>query len=124
MVRPIAFGLGKLGLRLALAFLGVALASIIVLSYITEISTGQDFDSFIKKRELAQTQSIAVSAGAMFMQPPLGWQHANLMPLLFFLHEQGDGADQHDTRIREGHRRSDLHRAGERGGSPSWLGDG
>jgi len=96
MVRPIAFGIGKLGLRLALAFLGVALASIIVLSYLTEISTGHDISSFIKKRELAQTKSIAVSAGAMFMQPPQGWRHANLMPLLFFIHQQGNGAQVRD----------------------------
>jgi hypothetical protein len=57
------FGIGSLGLRLAVAFLGVALASIIVLSYITEISTGHEVNGLAQQRERAQSRSVAVAAG-------------------------------------------------------------
>jgi two-component system sensor histidine kinase BaeS len=88
MSKPI-FGIGKLGLRLAVAFLGVALASIIVLSYITEISTGNDINGLAKRQERALTRSAATAAGALYSEPPAGWRRANLMPVLDLIGREG-----------------------------------
>ncbi len=91
MVKPI-FGLGKLGLRLAVAFLGVALASIIVLSYLSEISSGNDINALAGKQERALTRSAAVAAAALYSQPQAGWGTANLMPVLALVSQEGAGA--------------------------------
>jgi two-component system sensor histidine kinase BaeS len=89
-VRSPVFGIGGLGLRLALAFLIVALASIIMMSLLTEISTGRDIETFIRQRQVASTHAIAVSAGALYEQPPVGWQDANLAPVLGLIAHQGN----------------------------------
>ncbi|HET7016338.1 MAG TPA: ATP-binding protein [Streptosporangiaceae bacterium] len=102
MAKGIAFGIGRLGLRLALAFLAVALASIIVLGFLTEISTGRDINAFIRHRQLIQTRAVAVAAGALYQQPPLGWQHANLIPLVELIRREGNIVkirDSHDTLV-------------------------
>jgi two-component system, OmpR family, sensor histidine kinase BaeS len=97
MPRPV-LGIGKLGLRLAVAFLGVALASIIVLSYITEISTGHDISALARHQEQGLSRSVAVAAGAMYDQPPASWKHANLMPVLDLVAREGAGAQVLDAR--------------------------
>jgi two-component system sensor histidine kinase BaeS len=96
MVKPI-FGIGKLGLRLAVAFLGVALASIIVLSYVTEISTGNDVKALAQRKEQGLSRSVAVAAGAMYDQRPVGWGHANLMPVLDLVSRGSAGAEVLDA---------------------------
>jgi two-component system sensor histidine kinase BaeS len=96
MVKPI-FGIGKLGLRLAVAFLGVALASIIVLSYVTEISTGNDVKALAHRQEQALSRSVAVAAGALYEQPPKGWGRANLMPVLDLVSRESAGAEVFDA---------------------------
>lgn len=98
MARVTIFGLGGLGLRLVLAFLAIALASIIVLSFLTEISTGRDIKAFIRQRELASARSIAVSAGALYQQPPVGWQDANLAPVLGLIAHQGNSVQIKNAR--------------------------
>jgi two-component system, OmpR family, sensor histidine kinase BaeS len=91
MAKPI-FGIGKLGLRLAVAFLGVALASIIVLSLITEFSTGKDINGLARHQERALTRSVTTAAGAFYDEPPAGWGHVNLMPVLDLVGREGAGA--------------------------------
>jgi two-component system, OmpR family, sensor histidine kinase BaeS len=100
MAKGIAFGIGRLGLRLALAFLAVALASIIVLGFLTEISTGRDINAFIRHRQLTQTRAVAVAAGALYQQPPSGWQHANLLPLVELINREGN-----NVKVRDAHDR-------------------
>jgi two-component system sensor histidine kinase BaeS len=102
MAKPV-FGIGKLGLRLTVAFLGVALASIIVLSYITEISTGNDIKHLAERQERALSRSVATAAGALYSQPPAGWNRANLMPVLDLLAKEGAAAkvtDKHGSLIQ------------------------
>ncbi len=96
MGKPI-FGIGRLGLRLAVAFLGVALASIIVLSYITEISTGDDVNALADRQERALSRSVATASGALYEQPPAGWGRANLMPVLDLIAREGAGAKVTDV---------------------------
>jgi len=100
MARLASFGIGQLGLRLALAFLAVALASITILALLTEISTGRDIDAFIRQRQLSETRSVAVAAGALYQQPPVGWQDANLLPVLELISREGNSVQVRDVRGR------------------------
>ncbi len=91
MARPI-FGIGQLGLRLAVAFLGVALASIIVLSYLTELSRASEVKGLVQRQERALSRSVSAAAGALYSQSPVGWRPANLTPVLDFAAREGASA--------------------------------
>jgi two-component system sensor histidine kinase BaeS len=94
MVRPVVFGIGRLGLRLTVAFLGVALAAIIVMSGLTEVSTGRDINALAMRQENALSDSVAVVSGAMYSRA--GWQQANLRPVLDLVAREGASAEIRD----------------------------
>jgi two-component system sensor histidine kinase BaeS len=94
MFKPVIFGIGKLGRRLTVAFLGVALTSIIVVSGITEINTGRDINSLVTKQEDALSDAVALASGALYGHD--GWKHANLRPLLDLVQGEGAAADVRD----------------------------
>jgi two-component system sensor histidine kinase BaeS len=94
MFRPVIFGIGKLGLRLTLAFLGVALTAIIVMSGLTELSTGRDINSLVMEQEEALGDAVAVASGAAYGHA--GWEHANLGPVLALVSGEGAAAQVRD----------------------------
>ena len=96
MVKPVIFGIGKLGLRLALAFLGVALTAIIVLSALTEIGVGHDINHLAHKQERSLTRSVAVASGALYSKT--GWKNADLKPVFDLVADQGAEAQVTDMR--------------------------
>jgi two-component system, OmpR family, sensor histidine kinase BaeS len=101
MVKPVVFGIGKLGLRLALAFLGVALTAIIVLSALTEIGVGHDINHLANKQERSLTRSVAVASGALYTKT--GWKNADLKPVFDLVDDQGAEArvtDMHGVTIQ------------------------
>jgi two-component system sensor histidine kinase BaeS len=94
MLKSSIFGIGKLGLRLAVAFLGVALAAIIVMSGLTEISTGRDLNALVMKQEDALSDAVGVAAAGLYTQ--VGWQQANLRPVLELVAGEGAAAQVSD----------------------------
>ena len=94
MFRPRTLGIGKLGLKLTLAFLGVALASIIVLSAITEIRTGRDINGLVANQEEALSDAVGLASGANY--GPAGWKHADLAPVFDLLQGEGGAAEVRD----------------------------
>ena len=83
MLKPVVFGIGKLGRKLTLAFLGVALTSIIVISGLTEISTGRDVNSLVAQQEDALTkQSDQLSQQMTALATSLTEQYSSLNTLL------------------------------------------
>jgi two-component system, OmpR family, sensor histidine kinase BaeS len=96
MLKPEIFGIGKLGLRLALAFLGVALTAIIVLSALTEIGIGHDINHLANKQERSLARSVAVASGALYSKT--GWKNADLMPVFELVDNQGAEAQITDLR--------------------------
>src|SRR6185437_3694468 len=96
MVKPVVFGIGKLGLRLALAFLGVALTAIIVLSALTEIGIGHDINHLANKQERSLSRSVAVAAGALYNKT--GWKNADLEPVFDLVDNEGAEAQVTDMR--------------------------
>ena len=73
-------GIGELGRRLALAFVLVALLSIIVLFGLTATATGTDITRLVSRQERILTRSIAVGAAATYDQG--GWRYSNVEPVL------------------------------------------
>ncbi len=101
MIKPAIFGIGKLGLRLTVAFLGVALTAIIVLSALTEIGTGTDINHLATKQEKSLSRAVAVASGAAFGKT--GWENANLRPVFDLVDKEGAEAqitDVHGMVIR------------------------
>jgi two-component system sensor histidine kinase BaeS len=96
MLKPEIFGIGKLGLRLALAFLGVALTAIIVLSALTEIGIGHDINDLANKQERSLARSVAVASGALYNRA--SWKNADLMPVFELVDNQGAEAQITDMR--------------------------
>lgn len=97
MVKPVVFGIGKLGLRLTVAFLGVALAAIIILSWLTELSAGNDVNDLAMQQERNLSRAVAASSSAMYTQQPSGWPSANLTPVLELVTREGAAAQVRDT---------------------------
>jgi two-component system, OmpR family, sensor histidine kinase BaeS len=74
-------GIGELGMRIILAFLAVAFASVVVDAVITATVTNMDFDQFILGQEHDAAQTAAVAAGVAYADHG-GWQSAPLKPVL------------------------------------------
>ncbi len=96
MVRPVIFGIGKLGRRLTAAFLGVALVAIIVMSWLNEIGTGHDINNLARQQERNLSRAVAAASGALYEQGPPGWARANLDPVLDLVGREGAGAEVRD----------------------------
>jgi two-component system, OmpR family, sensor histidine kinase BaeS len=74
-------GIGELGMRIILAFLVVAFASVLVDVIITATVTDMDFDQFVLGQEHDAAQTAAVAAGLAYADHG-GWQDAPLKPVL------------------------------------------
>jgi two-component system, OmpR family, sensor histidine kinase BaeS len=95
MFRLGRFGIGKLGLKLALAFLGVALTSIIVLSALTQVSIGRNINALVAEQEEALSDAAAIACGANYGHA--GWKNANLQPVLELVQREGGALEVRDV---------------------------
>jgi two-component system sensor histidine kinase BaeS len=95
MAKPL-FGIGKLGRKLARAFVGVALAAIIILSFLSEISTGRNVNALVLQQEDALSDAAAVASGAVYGHT--GWRNADLGPVLDLVQGEGGAAAVRDSR--------------------------
>ncbi|HVB42277.1 MAG TPA: ATP-binding protein [Streptosporangiaceae bacterium] len=82
--------IGQLGLRLTLAFVGVALAGIAVLAALTALSSGQDIAQLARRQQESLTVATAVAAGAAYDR--IGWRRADLRPILDLVSRDGASA--------------------------------
>ncbi len=73
-------GIGELGRWLVLAFVLVALLSIVVLFGLSATASGRDITRLVARQERILTRSIAVGAAATY--DPAGWQYSNVEPVL------------------------------------------
>ena len=79
MARP--GGAGPIGLRLALAFVGVALAAVAVLAGLTAAYVAADVSHLVTQQQRVLTHAVAVAAGAAWNRSD-SWAGANLSPVL------------------------------------------
>jgi signal transduction histidine kinase len=77
-----------LGLRLALAFLGVALAAVALISVLTAVFSAVDVSSLATSQRGNLAQAFAVSAGSSWQQNQ-SWSGADLQPVLDFAEQAG-----------------------------------
>src|ERR1700745_759479 len=70
-----------LGLRLALAFVGIALAAVAVLAGLTAASVAADVSHLVRQQQQHLTHAVAVAAGAAWNRSD-SWAGANLSPVL------------------------------------------
>jgi two-component system, OmpR family, sensor histidine kinase BaeS len=77
-----------LGLRLALAFLGVALAAVALISVLTAVFSSVDVSSLVTSQRTNLADAFAVSAGSSWRQHQ-SWSSAYLTPLIDTAEESG-----------------------------------
>src|SRR5260370_38835741 len=80
MAKPVIFGIGTLGRRLAAAFLGVALSAIVIMSVITQIGTDSDITELSVGQENALSDAAAAVSEELYSHT--GWQRADPAPVL------------------------------------------
>jgi len=82
--------IGQLGLRLALAFVGVALAAVASSALIGAVTTSRDLDQLISGQHSDLTRACAMAAGKAYGH--VGWQRAQLAPLTDLVAQAGAAA--------------------------------
>jgi two-component system sensor histidine kinase BaeS len=85
-----------LGLRLALAFLGVALAAIVLLAGLTAVLSDRDVSSLADRQQTELAGAAAVSAGAAWERGG-SWTSADLAPVLGFARQIGMALQVRDS---------------------------
>jgi two-component system, OmpR family, sensor histidine kinase BaeS len=94
MVKPVYFGIGKLGLSLAIAFLGVAVAAIVVMFWLNRISTGQQINQLVMHQEKTLSKAVTIASG---MYGGGRFDHEHLAPLLGLVAREGAAAEVRDS---------------------------
>ncbi len=79
MSRPGRSWIGRLGLQLTIAFVGVALAAVIVALLIFSLRIGNDFDRVVSDQNVDLTRAVAAASAAAYNK--VGWAHADLTPV-------------------------------------------
>lgn len=77
-----------LGLRLALAFLGVALAAVALIAVLTAVFSAVDVSSLANRQRTELAKAFAVAAGSSWQQNQ-GWSSAELAPVLDLAAQSG-----------------------------------
>ena len=94
MARPASSG--PLGLRLALAFVGVALAAVAVLAGLTAAYVAADVSHLVRQQQQHLTHAVAVAAGAAWNRGD-SWTGADLSPVLDLAARVGADVQVRDT---------------------------
>lgn len=81
--------IGQLGLRLSLAFVGVALAAVGVAILLSSLTVSTDVDQLLRQQQKDLTRAAAVAAAAAYGNQ--GWPRADLSPLTDFVAQAGAG---------------------------------
>src|SRR5262252_3683086 len=77
-----------LALRLALAFLAVALAAVALLAILTAVLAASDVMSLVHRQRSDLTTAVAAAAGAEWVRDN-GWDRADLSPVLDLVRRLG-----------------------------------
>ncbi len=79
--------IGQLGLRLALAFVGVALAAVASSAIISAVTTSREVDQLVSKQHSALTRAFAMAAAKAYDHA--GWDAGRLAPLAELVAQAG-----------------------------------
>ena len=91
-VPPVTGGSGHrgstLGMRLALAFLGVALAAVALIAVLTAVFSAVDVSSLASRQRAELASAFAVAAGSSWQQNH-GWVSSELVPIIDLAEHSG-----------------------------------
>ena len=80
--------IGRLGLQLTLAFVGVALAGVVAALLIFSLTVGSDLDRLVSEQNNDLTRAVAAASATAYGR--VGWTHADLAPVMALA--QGTGS--------------------------------
>src|SRR5216683_6583281 len=103
MVRVGGLWIGQLGLRLALAFVGVAFAAVASVILLGLVTTSGDINELSKGEQLDLTHATAIGVAAAYDRA--GWSRENLVPLADLVVSAGARSEEHTSELQS---RSDL----------------
>ncbi len=89
------FGIGQLGRRLVLAFVLVALAAILIDSFVSGLSIDRDITAVAVRQEGSLSRAVALTTGAAYQG--IGWGRADLSPVFDLAGRAGAGILIRDT---------------------------
>ncbi len=89
MSKPDRLGVGRMGIQLTLAFVGVALAAVITVVVISASNVDSDLDDVVAGQQTEFTGAIAGAAGSAYHQA--GWSRAGLAPVIALVEGIGSG---------------------------------
>lgn len=95
MTEPPA-GSGAIALRLALAFLAVALAAVALLAILTAVLAASDVRSLVQRQRTELTQAVAIAAGAAWEENN-AWVGSDVRPVLDLARRTGAEVQIRDT---------------------------
>src|SRR5580698_5877792 len=107
--------IGQLGLQLALAFVGVALAAVVAAIAVNSVRVSGDIDRLVHDQQSELLNAVAVAAGSAYDADEGGWAHANLSLLTAAVEKTGSAfylRDQRDHLVAESPNFSALVAAG------------
>ena len=93
-----AFGIGQLGRRLALAFVAVAIAAILITAVVSELSVHTDTTTVARQQEQSLARAVALTSGAAYQG--IGWARANLAPVFDIARRAGAAVSVRDASNR------------------------
>ncbi|HET7016495.1 MAG TPA: HAMP domain-containing sensor histidine kinase [Streptosporangiaceae bacterium] len=86
-------GVGRLGLQLALAFIGVALAAVATALLVASLAVSRDVQSLVRDQELDLARAVAAAAATAYRQS--GWTHPGLAPIVAAVVDTRSGVEIH-----------------------------
>jgi signal transduction histidine kinase len=90
--------IGLLGLQLALAFVGVALAAVVAAIAVNSIRVSGDVDRLVRDQQSELLNAVAVAAGSAYDAGDGGWVHADLSLLTAAVEKTGSAFYLRDLR--------------------------
>lgn len=97
MDRPRGIGISQLAFRLTLAFVGVAIAGLILMSFLTAFATGTDITRLVVKQERNLVKSVAAASRSAYGEGP-SWHGVNLRPALVLAADEDAAAQVRDMK--------------------------
>jgi two-component system, OmpR family, sensor histidine kinase BaeS len=91
MTKPAIPRIGKMWFQLTLAFVGVALAAVLVGLLIFSITIGSDFNQLARTEDADTSHSVATACSTAYGKA--GWAHADLAPLLALVRRSGSALE-------------------------------
>jgi len=87
--------IGRLGLQLALAFVGVAIAAVATAILVASLTVSRDVQRLVRSQENDLAKAVSAEAATVYSRT--GWMHEGLAPIVAAVVETGSGVQIHSA---------------------------